>query len=222
MGAMGRMYAQYLSSAGWRKRKHVFPSKTTHTNHSLLLHRINVCDLPSKYADLQRDFAATPNVTPLLDGHAVSRSSDFIIYSVEAEFIDRVVQDYGPCKFLLFMAHIKSPFVLSPGYSNETSCDSSRPDFRQGSRKGGIREVSSFRYTHRVLSFFAWSRSQPDWAAFGEHFPHDHNCPKRSSVGRHLTNFISGPHQTPCLKRSSCPCRVYPSVPAITICLPLL
>ncbi|KAF8877423.1 hypothetical protein BD779DRAFT_110157 [Infundibulicybe gibba] len=33
---------------------------------------------------------------PLLDGHAVSRFSDFIIYSVEAEFIDRVVAQFGP------------------------------------------------------------------------------------------------------------------------------
>lgn len=76
MGAMGRMYAKYLSEAGWRK--------------------INVCDLPPKYVDLQRDYESSPNITPLLDGHAVSRSSDFIIYSVEAEFIDRVVQEYGP------------------------------------------------------------------------------------------------------------------------------
>ena len=31
------------------------------------------------------------------DGHAVARSSDFIIYSVEAESIDKVVAEYGPC-----------------------------------------------------------------------------------------------------------------------------
>ena len=31
------------------------------------------------------------------DGHAVARSSDFIIYSVEAEFIEKVVAEYGPC-----------------------------------------------------------------------------------------------------------------------------
>ncbi|KAF9473252.1 hypothetical protein BDN70DRAFT_886043 [Pholiota conissans] len=30
------------------------------------------------------------------DGHAVSRSSDFIVYSVEAEFIDKVVAEFGP------------------------------------------------------------------------------------------------------------------------------
>lgn len=64
-------------------------------------HRINVCDLPSKYANLQREFESSPNITPLIDGHAVSRSSDFILYSVEAEFIDRVVKEYGPCTFNL-------------------------------------------------------------------------------------------------------------------------
>jgi hypothetical protein len=31
------------------------------------------------------------------NGHLVSRRSDFIIYSVEAEIIDQVVRDYGPC-----------------------------------------------------------------------------------------------------------------------------
>ncbi|KAG6865816.1 hypothetical protein C0991_011621 [Blastosporella zonata] len=76
MGAMGRMYAKYLSEAGWSK--------------------INVCDLPSKHADLLRDYADTPNITPLLDGHAVSRSSDFLMYSVEAKFIGDVVREFGP------------------------------------------------------------------------------------------------------------------------------
>ncbi|KAF9462742.1 prephenate dehydrogenase [Collybia nuda] len=76
MGAMGKMYARVLSEAGWGK--------------------IHVCDLPERYNDLERQYASTPNVTPLVDGHAVARSSDFIIYSVEAEFIDRVVEQYGP------------------------------------------------------------------------------------------------------------------------------
>ena len=38
-----------------------------------------------------------PNIYPMKDGHAVARSSDFIIYSVEAEFIEKVVAEYGPC-----------------------------------------------------------------------------------------------------------------------------
>ncbi|KAF9457130.1 hypothetical protein BDZ94DRAFT_1176255 [Collybia nuda] len=76
MGSMGRMYAKYLSNAGWGK--------------------INVCDLPSKFDDLKKEYASTPNITVMQDGHGVSRSSDFIMYSVEAEFIDEVVKQYGP------------------------------------------------------------------------------------------------------------------------------
>jgi len=40
-------------------------------------------------------------LTVLKDGHAVSRRSDFIIYSVEAENIERVVAEYGPCRTLI-------------------------------------------------------------------------------------------------------------------------
>jgi prephenate dehydrogenase (NADP+) len=35
-------------------------------------------------------------ITPLRDGHAVSRLSDFIIYSVESSAIWPVVKEYGP------------------------------------------------------------------------------------------------------------------------------
>ena len=38
-----------------------------------------------------------PNIYPMRDGHAVARSSDFIIYSVEARSMDKVVAEYGPC-----------------------------------------------------------------------------------------------------------------------------
>ncbi|TFK37609.1 prephenate dehydrogenase [Crucibulum laeve] len=76
MGAMGKMYARYLSEAGWK--------------------RIHVCDVPEKYEALQVEYASTPNVYPFPDGHGVSRTSDYIIYSVEAEYIERVVKQYGP------------------------------------------------------------------------------------------------------------------------------
>ncbi|KAJ7185688.1 hypothetical protein C8R46DRAFT_384715 [Mycena filopes] len=76
MGAMGRMYAKYLSAAGWNK--------------------IHVCDQPSKYEALKAEYEGVAGVSVLPDGHAVARSSDFMIYSVEAEFIDRVVAQYGP------------------------------------------------------------------------------------------------------------------------------
>lgn len=44
--------------------------------------------------------ADVPGVKVLKDGHAVSRLSDLIIYSVEAEFIGNVVAEYGPCELL--------------------------------------------------------------------------------------------------------------------------
>ncbi|KAM6496562.1 prephenate dehydrogenase [Amanita muscaria] len=76
MGAMGRMYARVLSSAGWKK--------------------IYVCDIPSKYDGLKREYADSPGIKVFQDGHAVSRASDFIVYSVEAEHIDDVVKQFGP------------------------------------------------------------------------------------------------------------------------------
>ncbi|GJJ10875.1 hypothetical protein Clacol_005103 [Clathrus columnatus] len=75
MGEMGKMYAKRLSDAGWKK--------------------INACDLPSKLEQVKTSMKDYPNVKILKDGHLVSRSSDFIIYSVEAEFIKRVVAEYG-------------------------------------------------------------------------------------------------------------------------------
>ncbi|KAG8989006.1 prephenate dehydrogenase (NADP(+)) [Tulasnella sp. JGI-2019a] len=75
MGDMGRMYARRLSAAGWMK--------------------IYVCDRPEKYKTLTEDMRGFPGVTVLKDGHLVSRSSDFIMYAVEAEFIGKVVAQYG-------------------------------------------------------------------------------------------------------------------------------
>lgn len=43
-----------------------------------------------------------PGITVMPDGHHVARTSDFTIYSVEAEYIGDVVSQYGPCEFLLF------------------------------------------------------------------------------------------------------------------------
>lgn len=81
--------------------------------------RINVCDLPERFEQLQEyckgvpsrvDFASLTTETdrggftgksklvPLRDGHLVSRESDFIIYSVEAAYLDKVVAQYGPCQ----------------------------------------------------------------------------------------------------------------------------
>ncbi|KAK5957128.1 prephenate dehydrogenase (NADP(+)) [Knufia fluminis] len=66
MGLMGRMYAKRFSAAGYR------------------------------YEELNTEFADKHNVNVLPNGHLVSRISDWIIYSVEAEMIDSVVAEYGP------------------------------------------------------------------------------------------------------------------------------
>ncbi|KAL9092572.1 MAG: hypothetical protein Q9165_004376 [Trypethelium subeluteriae] len=78
MGDMGKMYARRLSSAGWR---------------------INACDVPSKFGELRKLFEGNDNVVICPNGHSVVWVSDYIIYSVEAENIDAVVAEYGPCKF---------------------------------------------------------------------------------------------------------------------------
>ncbi|OZJ05185.1 hypothetical protein BZG36_02428 [Bifiguratus adelaidae] len=75
MGDMGKLYVRTFLKAGWRN--------------------INVCDLPHKYDALCREFQDT-SVRVFKDGHGVSRRSDYIIYSVEAEYIDDVVSKFGP------------------------------------------------------------------------------------------------------------------------------
>ncbi|GAA5890141.1 hypothetical protein JCM6882_009240 [Rhodosporidiobolus microsporus] len=77
MGEMGKLYAERLSRGGKCKR-------------------ILVCDLPEKYDQLVEYCKGKERVIPMRDGHLVSRSSDFIIYSVEAAFLDKVVAQYGP------------------------------------------------------------------------------------------------------------------------------
>ncbi|KAI8989839.1 Prephenate dehydrogenase [Trametes punicea] len=76
MGAMGSMYASLLSKAGWKK--------------------IYICDLPEKFEALKAKYTGVSGIHVLENGHLVSRVSDFIMYSVEAEYIDRVVAEYGP------------------------------------------------------------------------------------------------------------------------------
>ncbi|KAK1751606.1 hypothetical protein QBC47DRAFT_390526 [Echria macrotheca] len=75
MGDMGKMYARRLSSAGWR---------------------IMACDREEKYDDLIKEFSGNRNIQILRNGHLVARASSYIIYSVEAAAIGRVVAQYGP------------------------------------------------------------------------------------------------------------------------------
>ena len=78
MGEMGRMYADRLSRT---------PGHCA---------RINVCDLPDRYDSLVDYCRDKPRLVPLRDGHLVARESDFVVYSVEAAYIDQVVAQYGP------------------------------------------------------------------------------------------------------------------------------
>ncbi|CCF34748.1 prephenate dehydrogenase [Colletotrichum higginsianum] len=75
MGDMGKMYAQRLSAAGWK---------------------IMACDQEEKYESLKEEFSGNNNIQICRNGHYVSRASDYIIYSVEAATIDRVIAQYGP------------------------------------------------------------------------------------------------------------------------------
>jgi prephenate dehydrogenase (NADP+) len=115
MGAMGQMYATCLGQAGWRRYVQIHVKKILQPFEGIS--RIHVCDRPEKFDQLKLDYAGrlvffvpctdaisatqhtdSPNIYPMRDGHGVSRSSDFIVYSVEAEFIEQVVAQYGPCK----------------------------------------------------------------------------------------------------------------------------
>jgi len=72
LGDMGMMYARRFTEAGWK---------------------VIGCDREENYPKLKeeiKDFQIVQN------GHYVSRISDYIIYSVEAEHIDKIVAMYGP------------------------------------------------------------------------------------------------------------------------------
>lgn len=60
--------------------------------------RINIADRPETYSDLVLEFPNSryPHYFIQKDGFAVSRRSDFIVYSVEAANIHHVVKLYGP------------------------------------------------------------------------------------------------------------------------------
>lgn len=56
---------------------------------------IYVCDKPDSFEVLKEEFKDT-GIHVLPNGHAVSRLSTFIIYSVEAAALPAVVKEYGP------------------------------------------------------------------------------------------------------------------------------
>ena len=92
MGDMGKMYCKMFEKAGW-KYVNVFKM-----NDNLIdwLNSLIVCDKADNYDKLKKEFENSSTVDVVKNGHLVSRKADFIIYSVEAEFIGRVVEEYGP------------------------------------------------------------------------------------------------------------------------------
>lgn len=74
LGDMGALYARRFSQAGWN---------------------VVGCDRDDLFEQTKQKFA-DENFTVLKNGHLVSRISDYIIYSVEAENIDKIVSIYGP------------------------------------------------------------------------------------------------------------------------------
>ncbi|KDN53439.1 putative TYR1-prephenate dehydrogenase [Tilletiaria anomala UBC 951] len=76
MGDMGRLYASRFAAAGWK--------------------HINVCDQPQHFEGLKKEYERNENINVFLNGHLVSRISDFIIYSVEAAYLRDAVAAYGP------------------------------------------------------------------------------------------------------------------------------
>ncbi|SMN19575.1 similar to Saccharomyces cerevisiae YBR166C TYR1 Prephenate dehydrogenase involved in tyrosine biosynthesis, expression is dependent on phenylalanine levels [Maudiozyma saulgeensis] len=74
LGDMGLLYAEKFSEAGWN---------------------VVACDREELY-DTLKDKYANSKFTLVQDGHRVSRISDFIIYSVEAANIEKIVALYGP------------------------------------------------------------------------------------------------------------------------------
>lgn len=74
LGDMGLMYAKAFSAAGWK---------------------VVACDQEKYYDNMQEKYS-NEIFTIVRNGHYVSRVSDYIIYSVEAEFFDKIVAEYGP------------------------------------------------------------------------------------------------------------------------------
>lgn len=115
MGAMGKMYADLLSKAGWKKydtlqirmwtgADELEPESTSVTsppNTKNSKRSIPVRILAKYHSFRLIDYLDVPGIKVFKDGHAVARSSDFMIYSVEAEFIDQVVAEFGPCRLHL-------------------------------------------------------------------------------------------------------------------------
>jgi len=74
LGDMGRLYAKAFADAGYQ---------------------VCGCDLPENRARLEQELDPY-HIKIMDDGKDISRTCDLIIYSVEADSMDRVVGEYGP------------------------------------------------------------------------------------------------------------------------------
>lgn len=74
LGDMGLLYARRFSEAGWK---------------------VVGCDREEIYQDIQNKYA-NEHFEILKNGHYVSRISDYVIYSVEAENIKKIVKQFAP------------------------------------------------------------------------------------------------------------------------------
>ncbi|KAJ3016527.1 prephenate dehydrogenase (NADP(+)) [Thoreauomyces humboldtii] len=75
LGDMGLLYARTFIEAGWKN--------------------VNVCDLPSRYEELKETLKDS-GLSIQRDGYSIVRRSHWVMYSVEAANIERVVELYGP------------------------------------------------------------------------------------------------------------------------------
>ncbi|KAJ3322619.1 prephenate dehydrogenase (NADP(+)) [Boothiomyces sp. JEL0866] len=73
-GDMGKLYGKYFLKAGWKN--------------------VNVCDLPENYEKIKP--LEKQGFKVWKDGYAVARRCDFVMFSVEAAYIDKVVGQFGP------------------------------------------------------------------------------------------------------------------------------
>lgn len=86
------------------------------------------------------------------------------MYAVEAEFIDRVVRQYGPCKSLRRCLRCTSH---SWEFSHKGRCHRCWADFRQGAGKSRLRSPSPAGCSHCLLALTPRSHCFPGWSPIG-------------------------------------------------------
>src|SRR3989339_635767 len=96
LGDMGKLYANKFVRAGYA---------------------VNGCDLPVKRDKLEEELSGI-GINILEDGIAVSRNSDMIFYSVEAENIEKAIERYLPKDVNIVTCHsLHGPSVDPIGQS---------------------------------------------------------------------------------------------------------